>query len=803
MKNKRILLFGIFMLVEVVLLVTRFGISTHGILSITILQIPVIFITIYMGLSYGLCLAGVFGIGTMLLAGSYGVATLDYLFTDVRISLFPRLMISVITWAVYRTVKRAINDYTLSAEIIASGLAAMAGTITNTVCVITSLCVFYPTQLGISRKMSAYAVIFKNVIGANTIIELVLTVLCVVILILCVRRKENYITIEGTKSIRRTFQKWLAVFMVGAFLATMFLMYLIQTVQGRKSAEEDIDAILVETKDYFNQQKADILYQVGLNGDMAISKDGVILYAENPKFIGKTLVELGLDEVPQDGTRVITISGVSYLCKAAECSDVLLTVMMPESDVYESRNETAVIIVIVNMILFIVVFVLISKLLQDNVVERIYKVNNSLALIQKGNLDETVDVKDNKEFSDLSDGINATVKALKKTMEEVTAKMNQEMEFARQIQLAALPLASQVITKFCDFEITGTMEAAREVGGDFYDYFLIGDNKVGFVIADVSGKGVPAALFMMTAKTMIKNFASSGKKPAEVLSLTNNQLCENNDTGMFVTAWLGVLNYKTGKLEFSNAGHNPPLIKKKGMEFMFMDHKQYKRSIMLGIRREITYYNNVISFTRGDLLYLYTDGVTEANNLQNELYGEDRLLAYLKNNYMLEEKELLTGIRSDIDCFAGDAKQFDDITMIVLKGQSIWRKLKVNVANENSQQLCEFAENLFVEEHCSSKSIHQMLIILDEIYSNVIKYSKAKIFEFGCGVSNQMMYMIFIDDGIQYNPLEEKEPDIHASREHRAIGGLGLYMVKQMAEYTEYQYKNERNILTIGKKMDI
>jgi serine phosphatase RsbU (regulator of sigma subunit) len=361
------------------------------------------------------------------------------------------------------------------------------------------------------------------------------------------------------------------------------------------------------------------------------------------------------------------VNGVSGACMIEPAGAYAVIVFLPDGEIYAERNKMTVLLLGGLLCLFLLMYVNISSLVQKSVVHKIQNVNESLLQIQNGNLEEKVSVASNTEFVELSDGINATVNALKETIKEVAERMNQEMEFARQIQQSVLPVAEHVQPKNNEYEILGTMDAAKEVGGDFFDYFLIGDNRLAVVIADVSGKGVPAALFMMTAKTLIKNFVLGGKSPAEALELANIQLCENNEAGMFVTVWLGILDYSTCELEFANAGHNPPLLKKGSAPFVYMDHKTYKRSIVLGVSEAAHYTNNRLPFTKGDILYLYTDGVTEADNVKKELYGEERLKNCMENNYELPPKDLLRKIREDIDAFADEAEQFDDITMVVLK----------------------------------------------------------------------------------------------------------------------------------------
>ena len=209
-----------------------------------------------------------------------------------------------------------------------------------------------------------------------------------------------------------------------------------------------------------------------------------------------------------------------------------------------------------------------------------------------------------------------------------------------------------------------TMHPAKEVGGDFYDFYFVGENRLGFLIADVSGKGIPAAMFMMTAKTIIKGYAESGKSIDEVFTTANAKLCESNEAGMFVTAWMGVLDITNGNVEFANAGHNPPLVRHADGSFEYLKSKP---GFILAGMEGMKYRKNGLVLSPGDEIYLYTDGVTEATNSENELYGEERLLNLLNTLQGLTGEEVCRAVKADIDAFSGDAPQFDDITMLYLK----------------------------------------------------------------------------------------------------------------------------------------
>lgn len=243
-------------------------------------------------------------------------------------------------------------------------------------------------------------------------------------------------------------------------------------------------------------------------------------------------------------------------------------------------------------------------------------------------------------------------------------RIGAELNVATQIQADMLPRIFPAFPERQEFEVYATMNPAKEVGGDFYDFFLVDDDHLAVVIADVSGKGVPAALFMVIAKTLIKNHAQNREMPGEVFTQTNAQLCEGNDAGLFVTAWMGVLEISTGKFIYVNGGHNPPLLKRAGGQYEWLKSRP---GFVLAGMEGIRYRENTLELMPGDTLYLYTDGVTEATSSAQELYGEERLQAALNEASELPVSQLLPRIKNCIDTFVGDAEQFDDITMLGLQ----------------------------------------------------------------------------------------------------------------------------------------
>ncbi len=252
-------------------------------------------------------------------------------------------------------------------------------------------------------------------------------------------------------------------------------------------------------------------------------------------------------------------------------------------------------------------------------------------------------------------------------LSEITAereRISTELNVARNIQASMLPCIFPAFPERSEFDIYATMTPAKEVGGDFYDFFLVDGNRLAIVMADVSGKGVPAALFMMISKTLIKSAAQTGLSPREVLEKVNNQLCESNKAEMFVTVWLGILDIGTGRLRCANAGHEYPAIKRRGGDFeLFRD----AHGFVLAGMENTKYKEYELQLFEGDVIFVYTDGVTEAADAEHKLYGTEGMLQALNGKKDIWGKELLEAVHKGIGQFVGGAPQFDDITMLSLR----------------------------------------------------------------------------------------------------------------------------------------
>lgn len=321
------------------------------------------------------------------------------------------------------------------------------------------------------------------------------------------------------------------------------------------------------------------------------------------------------------------------------------------------------------LVIFCVFGAILAFVFSAHVVRPIQLLTERVSQIDGDNLDFTWELKNKDETNVLANSFLAMTQKMKEyiiNITEITAekeRIGAELNVATKIQADMLPKIFPPFPDRNEFDVYAQMTPAKEVGGDFYDFFLVDDDHLAIVIADVSSKGVPAALFMVIAKTLIKNHAMSLESLGDVFYKVNNQLCEGNEEGMFVTAWMGVVTLSTGELEFVNAGHNPQLL----MNTDDYDWIKAQPGFVLAGLEGIPYSSEKLKLKHGARIFLYTDGVTEAQNTANELYGEERLLDSLNRNGHLPLQQMLASVRTDIDTFVGEAEQFDDITMLAFE----------------------------------------------------------------------------------------------------------------------------------------
>lgn len=386
-----------------------------------------------------------------------------------------------------------------------------------------------------------------------------------------------------------------------------------------------------------------------------------------------------------------------------------------------------------------------------------------------------------------------------------------ELHMATTIQVGMLPHVFPPYPDRTEFDLHASMNPAKEVGGDFYDFYMPDDNHLVVTIADVSGKGIPAALMMMVTKTLIKNRGLTDFRDcSKILSSVNDQFCENNELDMFVTAWLGVLTLSTGEFRYANAGHEYPAFSRNGNKFELVKEHH---SPPLGCMEGIQYEEHKTILAPGDIIYVYTDGVTEANDNRHELYGEKRLISALNLPFNGDMTVLNKNISDSITRFTGGAEQFDDITMLSLKYNGPnntgkagieMKELKVKADISELDKVLSFADSILESMDCSMKAQMQIDVAIEELFVNIAHYAYPSgdgeaVIEVEADEANKTVSITFVDQGIPYDPLKNADPDITLSADERPIGGLGIFMVKKSMDDVSYEYKDNQNRLTIKK----
>ncbi len=649
------------------------------------------------------------------------------------------------------------------------------------------------------------------------------------IIMVSVISHEGFFRKKTSEGIANTFQRRLLSCIVIAYLITSSFTLILQNGMVQIETQEvftvsinDIEKdIIAKSGDKENLREfvIDITKNrhVGTDGFIAILDENLCMVIDDA-YEGKHISTIGIDPSGEmsegkpasklyyanivDG---VSEASIEYMYVFKFVEGYCLIAAMPVSEAMFMRDASMLTSIFMQVIIFATLFVFIYILIKRVIINNLNKVNDTLARITSGDLDVTVDVRSNKEFSSLSDDINSTVTTLKRYIAEAAARIDKELEYAKQIQLSALPTNFPNDDKF---GIYAQMIAAKEVGGDFYDFYKLNDHTVAFLAADVSGKGIPAAMFMMTAKTIIKDLAESGLQVNEIFTRANEKLCENNESGMFVTAWMGILDLKTGALQFANAGHNPPLLKRANGDFEYL---KTRAGFILAGMEGVRYRAGELTLGEGDRIFLYTDGVPEATDAENKLYGEDRLLDFMNKNASLVATEFLPALKANIDEFVGEAPQFDDITMLMLDykssmgGEHLTSK-RFEAKTEALSDVLGFVDLMLEKYGCPMKLQTAICVAIEEVFVNVARYAYKNgegDVEFDIGFNDETRTVTFrmSDGGVPFDPLKKPDPDITLSAEDRDIGGLGIFITKKTMDSVEYVYENGKNILTMIKKI--
>lgn len=423
------------------------------------------------------------------------------------------------------------------------------------------------------------------------------------------------------------------------------------------------------------------------------------------------------------------------------------------------------------------------------------------------------DIKSKDEMKTLHHSFGYMQKSLVAYIDELkrtTAgkeRIESELRIARNIQMGMVPKIFPPFPERNDVNLFAKLIPAKEVGGDLYDFF-IKENKLYFIIGDVSGKGVPASLVMAVTCRLFRTVASHLQTPAEIVTALNDALAESNESNMFCTFFIGILDLETGFLQYCNAGHNAPVILSPSGDIKFID---VERNLPLGLFEEFSYLGQECTIENGTTIFLYTDGVTEAENIEKALYSNERLLQQLSLLQKNTPQTITDGILTDIKNYVAEAEQSDDITIMCLyysKPTTKDAEKKLVLKNEINEinKLTMFVNDLGKELNLNSELIFNFNLILEEAISNVILYAypKEEQQEIVLTATKKDKNLIFVltDSGKEFDPTQTPDTDITLSAEDRQIGGLGIFLIRQIMDKVEYQRIDGKNVLTLSKILD-
>lgn len=577
---------------------------------------------------------------------------------------------------------------------------------------------------------------------------------------------------------------------------------------GLATIDWDMDSIIDKLQACKTPKHAIILF--------ADKKDNFILYykdsdVENIELVGKPLTDIEWYKKDLKEKTVINYNNRKYVTFIKNFENgMVFIVNVPTSELFKILRLKILMIILCLFTLYVGVYTALYIFLQQNINNPIDCLVDMAKKMGRGNLDVKSDLTKPAEFAILSKTLNKAVEDIKKYIhaldgyEKERKQAEFELKVAKAIQTTTMPNRFPAFPYHKEFDIYATMDAAKKVGGDFYDFYLINEDKLAFLIADVSGKGIPAALFMMKAKTIIKNIAKTDVPLPELFDKVNKELCQDNDQGLFVTVVLCVMELSTGKVKFVNAGHTHPFIKRADGNFELLGTKQ---NFVVGGLPDIEYEEEEIHLQANEKIFLYTDGITESTDKDGKMFGETNLRNSLNANKDKSIFDILNNLSADIHEYTKDAEheQPDDITMLAIEYFGV-KNFKLPASVTSLSELLHRVEHICDSLNLDESKRARMMISAEEVFANISSYAypddEVGNVEISITNTDDEIEIAFVDSGKRFNPLKHPEPDITLSVEERPIGGLGIHMVKNSMDNVSYEYAHGRNIFKISMNLD-
>lgn len=500
-------------------------------------------------------------------------------------------------------------------------------------------------------------------------------------------------------------------------------------------------------------------------------------------------------------------------CSSIQRTDWTMGVMVPLINIIKPVLYIVGILLVI-MILGLIVVALMCRGVIKRITKPLRRFADSADEISKGNFQaELPKIKSKDEMLRLRNSFETMQTSLvrqieeTKIMNEEKGRLEGELHTARHIQMSMLPKTFPPFPERDDLDIYGLLAPAKEVGGDLYDFY-IRDEKLFFCIGDVSGKGVPASLVMAVTRSLFRSTSSHENRPSRIINIINDAIARDNESNMFVTFFLGILDLPTGRLRYCNAGHNAPIsIKQDKVGFL-----QVIPNIPIGVLTDFQFEEQETWLPHGAAIFLFTDGLNEAENNNHEQFGDGRILAVEQDAYNLSAQEQIDKMTQAVKMHVNGAEQNDDMTMLSIKyvyqhdEQAKSRHLILKNQVEELNKLPEFVDTVCEEAGIDMVLIASLNLALEEAATNVVLYAYGKNegeVDIEAVYTEKYLKFILTDTGVAFDPTQKEEVDTTLSVEERQIGGLGIHLVRQIMDSVNYERINGKNVLTLIKRLNI